>query len=179
MLNNNKPDGPVNPAVHNLPESIGYALPLITLTIVLLGFVYYIHLIQKGKLTLRETFVWILFTLFMVFVAFYLLVLQIMSTFGESGFNLFNYLASLGGLVDKNGKTPEWLVLIIMIFLAYLYAKAFQATIKLAKLKGNINILSKEVAILNGKLNDTLGKREESNQKLSSPKKKVDKTDDK
>ncbi len=137
------------------------------------------YLIQKGKLSLSETFVWIIFTLFMIFVSVYLLVLQIMSTFGDPDvFNLFNYLAKLFGLVsDETGQAPEWLIFIIMIFLAYLYAKAFQNTIKLSKLRGNINDLSKEVAILNGKLSDSL-----HNKKISTTKsviKKVDKKDDK
>ena len=173
-------NAPINPNNDHLPTSIGYGLPLFTLTIILLGFVYYMYLIQKGKLSLSETFVWIIFTLFMIIVSVYLLVLQIMSTFGVTGFNLFDYFATLFGLVDKNGQVPEWLMFIIMIFLAYLYAKAFQNTIKLSKLRGNINDLSKEVAILNGKLSDSLHNK--NNKKISTTKsviKKVDKKDDK
>lgn len=167
-------DGPVPiPPGIKLPTSIGYAIPLITLSLVLLGFIYYIYLIQKGKLTLSETFVWILFTLLMVFIALYLLILQIMSTFGYGGFNLFDYFSSLFGLVDRNGNTPKWLMMIIMIFLAFMYTKLFHTTIKITKLKANVNTLSKEVAIMNGKLSDTLDNRK------TSPKKKSDKINDK
>ena len=171
---------PINPNHTNLPISIGYAIPLITLSIILLGFIYYMYLIQKGKLSLSETFVWILFTLFMIFISLYLLILQIMTTFHVNGFNLFNYLATLFGLVNKKGQVPEWLVFIIMIFLGYLYAKSFQNTIKLSKLRGNINDLSKEIAILNGKLSNTLyDKKDKKISKKSSPIKKVDTKDDK
>ena len=67
-----------------------------------------------------------------------------------------------------------------MIFLGYLYAKSFQNTIKLSKLRGNINDLSKEIAILNGKLSNTLyDKKDKKISKKSSPIKKVDTKDDK
>ena len=146
----------INKPIIGPGTSIGYLLPIMTLLIVLIGFIYYIYLIQKGKLSLNETVVWILFTFFMVFISIYLLILQIMSTFGVAGFNMFDYLASWFGLVNKSNQLPKWLVFIILVILAFIYAKIFHSTLKISKLKKNVGLLSKEIAIINGKLENHL-----------------------
>ena len=150
--------------------SIGYLLPILTLFIVLVGFVYYIYLIQKGKLSLNETVVWILFTLLMVFISLYLLTLQIMSTFDRSGYNIFNHLASLFGLVNASNKIPEWLVFIILVILAFIYAKIFHSTLKISKLRKNVGLLSKEIAIINGKLEKHLKTESDGEKKKNNTK---------
>ena len=155
FIENKSNTAPFTPNEH-LPEIIGYAIPIVILFLVIIGFAYYIHLIQKGSLSLSETFVWIVFTILMLFIATYLLVLQIMSTFHHYGFNLFDYLASWFGIVKKNGEVAKWMMLVILIILAFLYAKSFHSTIKISRLRNNVNTLAKEVAILNGKINDSL-----------------------
>ena len=133
-----------------VPTVIGYGIPILVFFSVLVGFVYYIYLIQNNRLSLRETFIWLLFTVIMAIISAYLFIIQVMNTFGHAGYNVFTFIARLLG-ISSNGSSA-WLSLVMLLLLAFLYTKAFHTTVKISRMRRDMNVFAREIAILNGKL---------------------------
>ncbi|MCR8613398.1 MAG: DUF2304 domain-containing protein [Mycoplasma sp.] len=128
-------------------------IPIILLVVVMLVTFKFIRNIQKGVLSLRDSTAWIVFNVFMFLTSLYLVIVVILSYTGATDYNLFKEIAHYLGISSNNGE--EWLTFIILLVMSFIYLRLFQNTLKIAKLRQRIEELSREFAILNGKITET------------------------
>lgn len=130
-------------------------LPVTLLIIVLAIWIFIIVEIKRKRLEIKDIVLW--FTLNIIFTVsvFYIMVINILDYFNlvKPEANIFNWIAYHAFGMEFAGQ--EWIILVIIIFLAFVIGQVMSLMVKVQKLHKRVDDLNKEVAVLSGKVNKT------------------------
>ena len=136
-------------------DAINLGFPLFLLIISFLSFVWFSLELKKKRLELKTMIAWFVLNIFYTITVAYVLIIAILHFFYiDNAINIFNYIAyNIFGINLSGGK--EWIILLILGFISYILVKTLHNSIKISKLNIRVDQLSKDVAILSGKVNKT------------------------
>ena len=133
--------------------------PIILLLMVSITSTLVIIKMRNNKLSIHRSMTWIVINFFLFSTSVYLIISVILAYSNVTSFNVFNELGHYLGISNSG---QEWLTFIMLIFISFTYLKLFRNTLELATLKDRQDTLSREIAILNGKINLLLKKEKNS-----------------
>ncbi|WKX02522.1 hypothetical protein [Candidatus Mycoplasma mahonii] len=143
------------PWQEELGNVMNLGLPIFLLIIAISSFVWFTIEVKRKKIELKNMIGWlttnIIFTLFVI----YILIVSILHLFNIDNIpNIFNMIAYyMFGIKMDNAK--QWIILLILGFIAYILLKSLKNSIEIAKLNKRVDMLGNEVSILKGKINKT------------------------
>lgn len=130
--------------------------PIILLLMVSVTSTLIILRIRNNKISIHKSMTWIVLNILLLGMSIYLIISVILAYANVTSFNVFNEIGHYLGISNSG---QEWLIFIMLIFISFTYLKLFRNTLELATLKDRQETLSREIAILNGKI-DLLLKNE-------------------
>lgn len=138
-----------------LGESMNLGLPIFLFLIAITSFAWFGVEVRKKRIEMKSLVSWLIWNTLYTIAITYILIVTILHVNNVDHIpNIFNQFAHYAfGLDIDNGK--QWLILLILAFIAYILVKTLQNSIKIARLDLRIDELNKQVAILMGQVNRT------------------------
>ena len=132
-------------------KNLGF--PIFLFIVSISSLIWFLVEIKKKRLELKTMIAWFILNLVYTITVLYVLIISILHYFYiDNAINIFNYIAyNLFGINMEGGK--EWVILLILGFISYILIKSLHNSIKISKLNIRVDELSKDVAILSGKVN--------------------------
>lgn len=136
-------------------DIINLGFPIALLIIAIFSFFWFWLEIKKKRIQLNTMVVWLILNIIYVLIIIYITIIEGLHLANIDALNIFNWIAfNWFGINLANGK--EWIILLIFMFISYILIKSLYNSIKISKLQTELHTLSREVAILSGKVNNTL-----------------------
>ena len=137
-----------------LGELVSLGFPIFLLIIASLSLVWFVVEIKRKRIDMKTMIIWLIMNIIYIIAVIYILLVAILNVAEIGAPNIFNMFAySVFGINMEDGK--QWIILLILAFISYVLVNTLVNTIKISKLNGRVDDLSKEVAIISGKINKT------------------------
>lgn len=145
----------MNLTFENQGEIMNLGLPIFLFIIAFGSFIWFAIEVKKKRIELKSMISWLIMNSIYTLSIIYILIITILHIhYVDNAPNIFNELAHYAFGIDmENGK--QWIILLILGFIAYILIKTLANSIKIARLDARIDLLNKQVAILMGQVNRT------------------------
>lgn len=128
--------------------------PIVLLLISVFTYIFVSIEIKKRRIEFKDIVSWFIVNTIYTLCVLYILVVEIVQfAFQKEIINIFSWITHKGLGIDLDGQ--EWILLLIFAFITFILVQVMITTIRVQRLKKNVDDLNKEVAILAGKVNKT------------------------
>ncbi len=156
-------------------EWINIGLPIFLLVISISSFVWFSIEVKRKKIMFRQMATWLTLNIIFTLLVIYVLIIALLHIYYVTNAgNIFNMFTHYVFGIDLDGG-KQWVILLILGFISYILLKSLQNSLKIARLDKRVDELNKEVAILSGKVNNSINfdKKVAKAPKVTKTKKKI------